>query len=322
MRKIILSFFIMLTFLATAYSNNHFGNNLEGCGLTFKPINLEKTSTWKQKNITNKQQAKLKPAKNKISFNTSDRDYTISPLDQTLAQSLPKIGKWMMVNTKSYDDDSLPDDIAAAWVYWRGKKDFFINGVAQPERYTVEPINSIFVLSGFDTEKEANNYLISFVESLGYSNSDSANHSGGYGVYFDDKIYSQLSGTPSKTDLKNIPLTFNKDIGEYTDHFRIMGPYVSQKGGAKSFVYAMSISRESQWFKGKEVNCGNLYISFNQARNTFINNVINSNAGVNVYLANLNNYITSDASKNTSSTGDHVKEGGFVSVFTIADATH
>lgn len=66
-----------------------------------------------------------------------------------MADSLPAVGKWMMVNTSSYNKPNLPQEIAAAWVYWRGAKDFVINGVAQSQSYTVEPINAVFVLEGF-----------------------------------------------------------------------------------------------------------------------------------------------------------------------------
>lgn len=139
---------VIVVFLHTilGYANNHFGNNLAGCGLSFDPINLQDTANWKDKLIKNNDQSKLKIIHKSIQFNTTKRNYIISPLDAKLANSLPAVGKWMMVNTSSYNKPNLPQEIAAAWVYWRGAKDFIINGVAQPQSYTVEPINAVLYL--------------------------------------------------------------------------------------------------------------------------------------------------------------------------------
>lgn len=42
-------------------------------------------------------------------------------------------------------------------------------GVAQPQSYSVEPINAVFVLEDFSTTKDANDYLINlFANKLGY----------------------------------------------------------------------------------------------------------------------------------------------------------
>ncbi|BCD92392.1 hypothetical protein fh0823_25310 [Francisella halioticida] len=263
-----LSISILFILLVTlGYSNNHFGNNLKACGLTFDPINLESTASWKNKGIKNDSQSKLKPIKDNIKFRTTNKEYTIVPITNNIAKLLPPIGKWMMVNTKGYNEKNLPKNIAAAWVYWRGDKNFVINGVSQPQNYTVEPVNAIFVLNGFINAQQANNYLINLVAKLGYSNTDSINHSGGYGVYFNNKLYPQLSGTPTNTNQSDIPFTFEKDANEYADHFRLMGPYVEEKDNTKRFVYAISISRESPWFKGHNINCGNLYMSFDKAKN-------------------------------------------------------
>ena len=54
------------------------------------------------------------------------------------------------------------------------------------------------MLEGFSTTKDANDYLINLFAKLGYSNTDSINHSGGYGIYFDGKLSPQLSGNPDK----------------------------------------------------------------------------------------------------------------------------
>ncbi|ADA77996.1 hypothetical protein DR79_1449 [Francisella tularensis] len=307
----------VLLFATAIYANNHFGNNLAGCGLNFDPINLQDTANWKDKLIKNDDQSKLKTIHKSIQFNTTKRNYVISPLDIQLADSLPAVGKWMMVNTSSYNKPNLPQEIAATWVYWRGAKDFVINGVAQPQSYTVEPINAVFVLEGFLTAKEANNYLINLFAQLGYSNTDSINHSGGYGVYFDGKLYPQLLGTPTNTNDVNVALTFEKDIADFADHFRLMGPYILHQNDTKKFIYAISISRESLWFKSSKVNCGNLYISFRQAENTLITSVINELPTVKIYSASLDNYIEADSNFDTSTTGDHTRDSSFVSVFIV-----
>jgi hypothetical protein len=308
---------LLLALSLPVYSNNHFGNNLGGCGLTFAPTNLEHSANWKSKNITNNDQAQLKPYKHAIKYNTNDKNYIIKPINKRLADSLPKIGKWMMVDTKNYNDKTLPKNIAAAWVYWRGVENFIVNGVSQPEIYTVEPVNAVFVLNDFDNTSQANDYLTRLVEKLGYSSADSINHSGGYGIYFNDKFYSQLSSSPTGTDDKNIPLTFNKGMGEYTDHFRILGPYVEHSGGSKTYVYGMSVSRESQWFNGKNINCGNLYVSFNQAENSLITSMIAQFPDAKIYAGSLVNYITSDNKKDTSSTGDFKESKSFVGIFVL-----
>lgn len=316
MKKLTISMLLILS-ITLGYANNHFGNNLKACGMTFEPINLENTANWKSKDIKNDSQSKLKPTKNSILFRTTNKEYTITPITNIMAKSLPSIGKWMMVNTKGYDKKDLPKNIAAAWVYWRGEKNFIINGVSQPQNYTVEPINSIFILNGFTNAQQANNYLINMVAKLGYSNTDSINHSGGYGVYFNNKLYPQLSGTPTDTNQNNVPFTFEKDFNEYADHFRLMGPYLEEKNNTKTFIYAISISRESPWFKGDNINCGNLYMSFNQAKNDLIKGVINKLPKVKIYSASLDNYIKSDNTKNTSNTGDHIQGKSFVSVFVV-----
>ena len=253
--------------------------------MTFAPTNLEYSTNWKSKNITNNDQAHLKPYKHAIKYNTNDK--------------------------------TLPKNIAAAWVYWRGVENFIVNGVSQSEIYTVEPINAVFVLNDFDNTSQANNYLTRLVEKLGYSSADSINHSGGYGIYFNDKFYSQLSSNPTGTDDKNIPLTFNKGMGEYTDHFRILGPYVEHSGSSKTYVYGMSVSRESQWFKAKNINCGNLYVSFNQAENSLITSMIAQFPDAKIYAGSLVNYITSDNKKDTSSTGDFKESKSFVGIFVL-----
>ncbi|MDE4974179.1 hypothetical protein NAI33_10890, partial [Francisella tularensis subsp. holarctica] len=79
----------------------------------------------------------------------------------------------------SYNYKYLPQDIAAAWVYWRGANYFVINGVAQSQSYTVEHINAVFVLEGYLTSNESNNDIINLFAQLGYSNTASINHSGG-----------------------------------------------------------------------------------------------------------------------------------------------
>ncbi|QIW11042.1 hypothetical protein [Francisella sp. LA112445] len=316
MKKLPISMLLILS-VTFGYANNHFGKNLKACGMTFEPINLQNTTNWENKGIKNNSQSKLKPTKNNIQFRTTNKKYTITPITSNIAKSLPFIGKWMMVSTKSYSKEDLPKDIAAAWVYWRGEKNFIINGVSQPQNYTVEPINTIFVLNGFTNAQQANNYLINMVNKLGYSNTESINHSGGYGVYFNNKLYPQLSGTPTNTNQKDIPFTFEKDFNEYADHFRLMGPYIEEKDNTKTFIYAISISRESLWFKGDNINCGNLYMSFNEAKNELIKNVINKLPKVKIYSASLDNYIKADNTKNSSDTGDHTKSKGFVSVFII-----
>ncbi|MED7819362.1 MULTISPECIES: hypothetical protein [unclassified Francisella] len=318
MKKLAITISFMLS-ITLGYSNNHFGNNLKACGMTFEPINLENTANWKNKGFKNNAQSKLIPTKNSIQFRTTNKEYTIAPITKNIAESLPPIGKWMIVNTKGYNEKDLPKNIAAAWVYWRGEKNFIINGVSQPQDYTVEPINTIFILNGFTNAQQANNYLINMVNKLGYSNTDSINHSGGYGVYFNNKLYPQLSGTPTNTNQSNIPFTFEKDYSNYADHFRLLGPYIEEQNNTKKFIYAISISRESPWFKSNDINCGNLYISFNQARNDLITNIINKLPEVKIYSASLDNYIKSDNTKNTSNTGDHIKDKSFVNIFVIKD---
>lgn len=74
------------------------------------------------------------------------------------------------------------------------------------------------------------------------SNTDSINHSGGYGVYFDVKLYPQLLGTPTNTNDTNVAFTFEKYIANFADHFRLMGPYILHQNDTNKFIYAISIS--------------------------------------------------------------------------------
>ncbi len=64
-----LSIVIVAFLLAKAsYANNHFGNNLAGCGLNFDPINLQDTANWKDKLIKNNDQCKLKTTHKSLQF--------------------------------------------------------------------------------------------------------------------------------------------------------------------------------------------------------------------------------------------------------------
>ncbi|MDE5016806.1 hypothetical protein NAI44_10520, partial [Francisella tularensis subsp. holarctica] len=77
--------------------------------------------------------------------------------------------------------------------------------------------------------------------------------SGGYGVSVDGKLYPQLAGTPTNTHEVNVALTVERDIAEFADHVRLMGPYIWHQNDTKNFIYAISISRDSLWFKSSKV---------------------------------------------------------------------
>ena len=113
--------------------------------------------------------------------------------------------------------------------------------------------------------------IVDSLNKLGYLDFDSANHSGGYGIYFNNKLYSQVEGSPNKSDVKKVPLTFNYNVKDlYSDHLRLLGPYETKSNdNGNVYIYGASVSRESLWFKTEYIDCGNLYVSFNLSSSTY-----------------------------------------------------
>ena len=54
-----------------------------------------------------------------------------------------------------------------------------------------------------------------------------------------------ISGTTTNTNDTNVAFTFEKDIANFADHFRLIGPYILHQNDTNKFIYAISISRES-----------------------------------------------------------------------------
>lgn len=313
--------FLFLLSAGLSLANDHLGDNLAKCGMSFKPINLEKTKNWKKLGLKNNTVSQLRPITSDISYMIGGKKHQIKAVPDTLLKMLPKIGSWMTVNTGSYNQKNLPKNIAAAWVYWLGDKNYRIEGFAQPSHYTIEPINTVFIVKGYGNANQANKHMVDSLNKLGYLDFDSANHSGGYGIYFNNKLYSQVEGSPNnKSDVKKMPLTFNYNVKDlYSDHLRLLGPYETKSNdNGNVYIYGASVSRESLWFKTEHIDCGNLYVSFNNAQQTMLGRFFTVLSKTKVYAGKLDNFVKYKDYKDASSTGDYQQiNNSFVSVYVI-----
>ena len=51
----------------------------------------------------------------------------------------------------------------------------------------------------------------------------------------------------------------------------LLGPYQAKsRDNQNVFVYGASVSPESLWFKAKDINCGNIYVSFDDVQRTML----------------------------------------------------
>ena len=136
---------------------------------------------------------------------------------------------------------------------------------------------------------------------------------------FDKKLYSQVIEHPSnQSDNKKVPLTFNYSTkGFYSDHLALLGPYQAKsRDNQNVFVYGASVSPESLWFKAKDINCGNIYLSFNDAQQTMLGRFFTILQNTKVYAGKLNNFVKHQNYKDASSTGDYQKvNNSFVSIY-------
>lgn len=187
------------------------------------------------------------------------------PDDVVQPTLLPNIGKWML------DPDLTP----AHWI-----------GEVYYGKTLREPINIIIVDQVANSPEEAKKRLIEACSAAGYPSREG--HSSGYLGYIGGRLYAQL---PEGQDhaFSNAPYFINND------HGRLFGPYSHQ--GAYLFIGALSREKVVPWAKIKHQ-----FVSFNQARDDFAENISRKTEYQVSGYVNLSNVIVNDPK---ITTGDH-----------------
>ena len=250
--------------------------------------------------------------------------YTISPYLKDVAKdnyvALPAIGPFMM-----FYSDQFKKNLPAAWVYWLGDGQTNVEGHYQPVNHVLEPINFIFVVKGFDTRKQSNEFITDKLSKADFTKEYSDQHSSGYSGVFKNK-------DGSVTTMKQIGGIVNDGYHGYTfedvdnpdiggNHFRLFGPYEDKDNHA--YVYTASLSKESPRYYKDGVQCGHMFESFTTAKSKLAINLLD-NTKAKIYSTNLFTAITSSKSADTVNayyTGDQqattnqVSNVAFVAVF-------
>lgn len=206
-----------------------------------------------------------KPDANESISGASVANFRPAPDDVARPALLPEIGKWMLD----------PDRTPAHWI-----------GEIYHGKTLREPINIIIVDQAANSPEEAKQRLIEACSAAGYPSREG--HSSGYQGYIGGQLYGQL---PEDKDhaFSNEPYVINNN------HGRIFGPYVHE--GTYLFIGALSREKVAPLSKVKHQ-----YVSFNQARDDFAQNINRKTEyRINGYV-NLGNVITDDPK---ITTGDH-----------------
>lgn len=187
------------------------------------------------------------------------------PEDVVQLTLLPSIGKWML------DPDLTP----AHWI-----------GEVYDGKALREPINIIIVDQGATSPEDAKRRITAACAAAGYPSREG--HSSGYLGYIGDQRQTQL---PDRKDhaFSNAPYIVNND------HGRLFGPY--SREGTYFFIGALSREKVVPLAKIKHQ-----YVSFNQARDNFAENINRKTEYKVSGYVNLNNVIVADPK---ITTGDH-----------------
>lgn len=194
--------------------------------------------------------------------------YSIPPYPN--ADQLPAIGKWMLAIAK--------DQKKLAYVpsHWLDDK-------SADGQYIIEPINYVFVVFE-DHATQAIKVLKSTLEKTGFTTkwSGAKYHSGNYHAYMNDSLLSQLKREDG------VFLTFsNNDWLKQNDHFRVMGPYKTTINDKTAYLFASSVSEESDW--NQKLYAGHFYVSFSHARGNLAEGLIET--GQPTYYVNADNIL-------------------------------